>query len=226
LTLTYDTTDHSKCTVSGTTLTAVGAGDCYIVASQAGNGHWFAATPTNSAKVTISGGGGACDNTKDYIGDKTAEASNLAGNVDTAYCYHYTTVCGSGCSTGTLDTGYFYHYGTTTNSTNICAYEWTKNDISGGDASATLKGCTGTISSSTDGWKSAAFSGSALTVDTSKTYWICYFNTVTGSWPFLYKTTGPGYIRVCSGCMASPPTDLSGTWVSYNYMMSIYGTIK
>jgi hypothetical protein len=58
LALTLDTTNHAICTVSGTTLTAVGAGDCYITADQGGNAMWKAAAQATSTKVTISAAGG------------------------------------------------------------------------------------------------------------------------------------------------------------------------
>ena len=59
LTVAFESTTESVCTVSGTALTLVAAGTCSITASQAGNENYAAATPvTRSFTVNPAGSGG------------------------------------------------------------------------------------------------------------------------------------------------------------------------
>jgi hypothetical protein len=84
LAITYtDTSTPTICTIVSSKLHAVAAGDCYVHADQAGDGHWFSAAQATSGKVTISAGGGGPSCTAGS-GDSALFTFNSATGVGTS----------------------------------------------------------------------------------------------------------------------------------------------
>lgn len=174
----------------------------------------------------VAGSGGAaasCSATTDYVGDKTDRATSSTGSANYIICNKPVQATqSSGCTAGNLVAAVVKHNGT--GEDNVKAAVFT--DASGGTAESpkvgdTIVGDWVAISSSSTQLASAAASG-AITI--GNYYWVCVLFDAT-TWDYEYGAGSAGDTYYISSSYDTPPSNLAGTWSSYDRNLEIYFTI-
>lgn len=156
-----------------------------------------------------------CNVSTDELGIRSEDASTIAGTNNNIYCHLHTPEC-----SGKLYTANLRHSSTDAENAKVCVYlDDGDSDTDSGD---TLVECSGAIASgSTTGWKNAAMATNPA-VSTGSNYWVCLVNEDSTSWDSYYVASGTRKQKTCSGCYASPPENLDGTWSSATSSRDMY----
>lgn len=185
-TVTFASTTPSVCTVSGSTLTIVGAGTCTVTADQAGDTTYSAATQV-SKNITVG---------KKTITAQADNKSRAVGAADPTFTFSYTGLVGSDTiSTPPSATT------TATNSSPVGSYPITCTG--GSDAKYTISSCT-------DGTLSVTLPSPSMTVAPAVAT-VALGTAVTANFTVTGSPTPTGTVTVTDGVVSCSATVAAGT---------------
>jgi len=160
----------------------------------------------------------ACSVSSNELGRRDEDSSTAAGTNAYMYCTLFTPDC-----SGKLYTAYLRHAATDTENAKVCAY--LDDGDSAPDSGDSLVECSGAIGSGgTSGWKNAAMATNP-SVSTENNYWVCILNEDSTAWNMYYNASGSRRGMNCTGCYASPPETLDGTWSNTTALTDVYITV-
>ncbi len=201
LTVSFSTSTTDYCTIVSNKLHAVAAGTCVVHANQAGNASCYAAAQVDSGNITISAAAGGCN---PGIGSNVVGATEDYEADLYIACQLFTAAC-----SGTIGDAFAYSRTNAGATLNFCVYS--DDGDNAPDASDLKISCIGTpLQDAATTWNTGAMD-TAASITSGNKYWIC---TVPGStgWTVNGTASGTYYFRSCSGCYASMPANLTGTW--------------
>lgn len=161
---------------------------------------------------------GTCSVDTNEVGKRVEGASTAAGVNAYIYCTLFTPDC-----SGKLYTAYLRHAATDTENAKVCVY--LDDGDSAPDSGDSLVECSGAIGSGgSSGWKNAAMATNP-SVSTGSNYWVCILNGDNTAWNMYYDGSGSRRSMECTGCYASPPETLDGTWSNATALTDVYITV-